>query len=112
MDQDYNPELRQLKHFCVPSNNHPSKNKFKAKAKSKAKAESIAELYPCDIWKYMRRYNMKVLMDIKHAEGRNMKWICNFSGESLHCKINLERHIKANHLALNPIQGEPTPLSI
>ena len=82
----------------------------KFKAKAKAKAESFAKLYPCDICEYTssRRHNMEVHMDIKHPEGRTLKWICDICGESHPIKRSLERHIKANHKELNPVQGTIT----
>ena len=94
--------------FGGHSNNHHSNNKFEAK--SKVKAESFAELYPCDICEYTssRKHNMEVHMDIKHPEGRTLKWICDICGESHPIKRSLERHIKANHKELNTVQGTIT----
>lgn len=47
-------------------------------------------------------------MDIKHPEGRTLKWICDICGESHPIKRSLERHIKANHKELNTVQGTIT----
>jgi len=38
-------------------------------------------------------------MDIKHPEGRTLKWICDICGESHPIKRSLERHIMVNHKA-------------